>query len=357
MPRAARLDGPEVLHHVMARGIERRRIFRSDRDRLDLVTRLATGCQQGGASVFAWAFLPNHVHVLLHSGHAGLSLLMQRVLGGYAREFNRRHHRHGHLFQNRFKSVVVEEDPYLLELVRYIHLNPVRAGLLTDVAALDRYPWTGHARLMGWVDDGWQAVDPVLSLFGRRIGAARAAYRSFVEAGVAQGRRLELGGGGLRRSRGGWEAVGARARGRERWAFDERVLGSSEFVTRLQSEQLAEAEGAPRIARPAATLASLMRGVAHRLRLSVSELCSGAKRREVVEGRALLSFIAVREAGLRTAAAATALNVTARAVARVLSRGARLARERDIGLATLHIDAGDTPPPQCAARMRRPAPA
>ena len=112
---------------------------------------------------------------------------MQRVLGGYAREFNRRHHRHGHLFQNRFKSVVVEADAYLLELVRYIHLNPVRAGLLADVAALDRYPWTGHARLMGVVDDGWQAVDSVLSLFGPRIGEARRAYRSFVEAGVAQG--------------------------------------------------------------------------------------------------------------------------------------------------------------------------
>jgi hypothetical protein len=275
------------------------------------------------------------------------------VLGGYAREFNRRHHRHGHLFQNRFKSVVVEEEAYLLELVRYIHLNPVRAGLLADVAALDRYPWTGHARLMGVVDDGWRAVDSVLSLFGPRIGEARRAYRSFVEAGVAQGRRLELGGGGLRRSRGGWAAVGALARGRERWAFDERVLGSSEFVARLQSEERATAERTSGVEWPAATLAPLVRAVALRLRLSVGELCSGAKRRAVVDGRAVLSFVAVKEAGLRTVAVATALNVTARAVARVLPLGARLARERDIGLAQLQIDTGETPASRCAARLPR----
>lgn len=117
--------------------------------------------------------LPNHFHVLLRSGLAGLSLLMQRALGGYARKFNRFHHRHGHLFQNRFKSVVVEENAYLLELVRYIHLNPVRAGLLADVAALDGYPWMGRARLVGTITDGWPAVDSVLGLFGQRVGAAR----------------------------------------------------------------------------------------------------------------------------------------------------------------------------------------
>jgi putative transposase len=352
MPRTARLDSADALHHVMARGIERRCIFRTDRDRHDWLGRLITCTQAGGASVFAWALLPNHVHLLLRSGHDGLSCLMQRLLGGYAREFNRRHCRHGHLFQNRFKSVVVEEDAYLLELVRYIHLNPVRAGLVPDVAALDRYPWTGHARLLGSITDGWQAVGYVLSLFGRQVGAARRAYHRFVEAGVAHGHRGDLDGGGLRRSCAGWEAVSTLSRGRERWAFDERILGSSAFVTQVQSRQPPRTEVVVRAERPAATLACLLQAVAQRMHVSVAELCSGAKRPAVVDGRALLSFLAVKEAGLRTAAVATALRVTPRAVARSLPVGARLAEEGDHSGTAGRADARSTASPR---RLRQPS--
>ena len=177
MPRAPRLDGPGVRHPVIARGIERRRILRTDHDRADRLARLATGCRLGGASLLAWALLPNHRHALRRSGPVRLSRLLQRVLGGDAREFNRRHRRHGHPFQNRFKSIVVEDDPYLLELVRYIHLTPRRAGLVADGAALDRYPWCGHSRLMSVMPDGGQAVDEVLQRFGGQVGTARRAPR------------------------------------------------------------------------------------------------------------------------------------------------------------------------------------
>jgi REP element-mobilizing transposase RayT len=134
----------------MVRGLERRALFRDDADRRDFVERLGAACTASGTRVFAWALLPNHAHVLLASGVGGLSALMRRVLTGYAGMFNRRHRRHGYLFQNRFKSILVEEEPYLLELVRYIHLNPLRAGILHDMSELDRYEWTGHARLIGW---------------------------------------------------------------------------------------------------------------------------------------------------------------------------------------------------------------
>jgi hypothetical protein len=116
---------------------------------------------------------------------------MRRLLTGYAGAFNRRHSRTGHLVQNRYKSVVVEEAPYLLELVRYLHLNPLRAGRVPDLPTLARYPWTGHSALLGTVARPWQATADALGRFARRAGPARTAYRAFVAAGLPQGRRPE----------------------------------------------------------------------------------------------------------------------------------------------------------------------
>ena len=155
MPRQARLDDPGTLHHVMIRGIEGKSIFRDNRDRKEFVTRLGNLSKETGTRVLAWALLRNHVHLLLFSGPSGLALFMRRLLTGYAQGFNRRHRRRGHLFQNRYKSIVCEEDPYLLELVRYIHLNPLRASLVKSLGELERYPWSGHRVLVGREKNGW----------------------------------------------------------------------------------------------------------------------------------------------------------------------------------------------------------
>jgi len=145
---------------------------------------------------------------------------MRSLLTGYAGAFNRRHKRSGYLFQNRYKSIVVEEEPYLLELVRYLHLNPLRAKLVPDLRARDRYPWTGHSALVGWVPRPWQDTRTVLTQFGPTPARARQAYRAFVAAGVPQGRRPEFQGGGLVRSLGGWDAVRQLRRGgRRTWAM------------------------------------------------------------------------------------------------------------------------------------------
>ena len=133
MPRTARLDAPGVLHHVMIRGIERRKIFRNNNDREDFIERLAVLCPATQTSCYAWAFLSNHAHFLFRTGTAPLSKLMRRLLTGYVIGFNHRHRRRGQLFQNRFKSIVCQEDAYLRELVRYIHLNPIRAGIFNTL--------------------------------------------------------------------------------------------------------------------------------------------------------------------------------------------------------------------------------
>lgn len=202
MPRQARIDAPGAIQHVIVRGIERRKIFHDDRDRDALVERLRRTLLDSATTCYGWALMPNHAHLLLRTGRVPIATMMRRLLTGYAGTFNRRHRRHGHLFQNRYKSVLCQEEPYLLELVRYLHLNPLRAGLVKDLRALDRFPWSGHSALMGGIPRPWQAVAEVLGHFNARPAVARRAYRTFVADGVAQGRRPELTGGGLIRSAG-----------------------------------------------------------------------------------------------------------------------------------------------------------
>jgi putative transposase len=147
MPRQPRLDAPGTLHHVMGRGIETSKIFRTRKDREDFIDRLAELCRSGGWAAYAWALMPNHFHLLVRTGKEPLARSMRRLMTGYAINFNLRHKRRGHLFQNRYKSIVCQEDLYLLELTRYIHLNPLRAGLVPDLEGLGRYPWSGHSAL------------------------------------------------------------------------------------------------------------------------------------------------------------------------------------------------------------------
>ena len=136
MPRKARIDAAGALHHIIVRGIERRKIFWDDTDRDSFVKRLGQVLAETQTDCFAWALIPNHAHLLLRTGLTPISGVMRRLLTGYAVEFNRRHRRHGHVFQNRYKSILCQEDPYLKELVRYIHLNPLRAKLVADYNSL-----------------------------------------------------------------------------------------------------------------------------------------------------------------------------------------------------------------------------
>ena len=200
MPRQPRLDIPYVLHHVIVRGIERRDIFVDDADKERFVTRLSSLLTKGSTKCFAWSLMSNHFHLLLMPTAVSLSETMRRLLTGYAVYFNRKYKRSGHLFQNRYKSILCEEEPYFLELVRYIHLNPLRAGLVTDLDGLDRYPWSGHSVLLGNRTTEGQETDVVLARFGKSRTRSMQGYRQFIVDGIAAGRRDDLIGGGLKRS-------------------------------------------------------------------------------------------------------------------------------------------------------------
>jgi putative transposase len=230
MPRQARLDTPGLLHHVMARGIERRSIFLDKADYADFLARIEDLISRFPLHIFAWALMPNHFHLLVRSDTLGIGPFMKRLMTGYAVSFNLRHERVGHLFQNRYKSIVCEEGPYLLELVRYIHLNPLRAKLVADLSSLGKYPYTGHGVLMGNLKCHWQEKEEVLALFSKKTALAEQKYLKFVQDGVEQGERPDLQGGGLIRSQGGIRAVMENAKQGHWENYDSRILGSGEFV-------------------------------------------------------------------------------------------------------------------------------
>ena len=316
MPRGPRLDAPGVLHHVMARGIERRKIFVEEGDYQDFIDRLGEVLGEGQGVCYAWSLMPNHFHLLLRTGKGTLVRVMQRLMTGYAVNFNFRHRRAGHLFQNRYKSIVVEEEAYLLELVRYIHLNPLRARLVEGMEGLEKYPWSGHAVLLGKRKAEWQEVDDILGRFGDKVGRARAGYRRFVEEGVEWGRRPELQGGGLIRSLGGWEEAKRQQRRKERVLSDTRVLGSGDFVMRV----LREAEEAEERKNPL-DLRELLERVSKAVGISPEELKGPGKTEILSEARALVSYLAVEKYGMRGVAVARELGLGRSAVCRSVSRG------------------------------------
>jgi putative transposase len=313
MPRKARIDMPGLLQHVIVRGIEKRKIFLDDNDRRMFVDRLSALLAETGTDCFAWAMLGNHFHLLLRCNRTRLSVFMKRLLTGYAINFNHKHGRSGHLFQNRYKSIVCEEDAYLLELIRYIHLNPLRAKAVPDLESLDGYPWSGHGVLMGRRELPCQTVDEVLLLFGKRLSDSRRKYRQFVAEGVARGRRPEMVGGGLRRSR---KAGGEKE---DFEMFDDRVLGSGEFVEALQQEA-----GIREILPPKWSLAEIQELVCDQFQVAPESILRRTRVALVSEVRAVFCYVAVRVAGKPGVDVGCFLAMGSSAVSRAVLRGERV---------------------------------
>ena len=326
MPRKARIDAAGALHHVIGRGIERRKIFHDDADRAAFLGRLARILAETRTDCLAWALIPNHFHLLLRTGAVPIATVMRRLLTGYAQDYNRRHHRHGQLFQNRYKSILCQEETYLLELVRYVHLNPLRARLVQTLEELDAYPYSGHSVLMGKTQALRQDVDSVLGQFGATVRTARKGYRAFVEQGASQGRRYDLVGGGLIRSTGGWkEVLEQRARG-IRTKGDERILGDGPFVEQVMRQSEARLERHMRLRLEGYDLPRLAQEV--EARLGIDPLAHRGRYRGVVEARRVFCYWAVHELGWNGTAVAHALGLTQAAVSMAVKEGERIVRER-----------------------------
>jgi len=350
VPRLARLDALGLLQHVMARGIERREIFKDDKDRISFLKRLTVILEETQTQCYAWTLIPNHVHLLVRTGATPLSKVMRRLMTGHAVTFNKRHRRSGHLFQNRYKSVVCERDPYLLELVRYIHLNPIRAGQVKDLKELDRYRWSGHSAILGCHKNplipvklnqsnkpgkknerdrrdqsdeslAEKTVKDVLLHFGDTLRVARQRYRQFVKDGVDQGQRPELQGGGLIRSQSGNKRSLVEMKKEKHERSDRRILGSGEFVSEVLRES---GEDLHKRSLTPPSLEDIAVKVGNYFNLPLAVLGSKSRSRNISKARSVFCLLAAKKAGYTQAEIGDYLNLSRIGARNSILRGERI---------------------------------
>jgi REP element-mobilizing transposase RayT len=255
----------------MLRGNAGQDIFIASDDRRRIYDLLAEGTERFGHRVHGFCLMSNHIHLVVQLGEVALSRPMQNLAFRYAQGFNRRHGRGGHLFQSRFKAILVDADSYLLELVRYVHLNPVRAGLVRHP---EDYPWSGHRAYLGEETLPWLTTDWILGQFDRRLARARSLYRDFLRDGEGEGRRDDF----------HWGSDG-----------DPRVLADDDYLQGL----------APPAEYPAVRpdLEQLVAGVAALYGVRPAALAGPSRARHLAEARAIVAWLA-RESGVATMAEA-----------------------------------------------------
>lgn len=259
MARKPRIHFPGGVYHVMLRGNGGQRIFFTDADYVYLYRLLGEGVGRYGYRIHGFCCMSNHIHLALQVGEIPLSRGMQNLAFRYTRWINGRQKKIGHLFQGRYKAILVDRDAYLVELVRYIHLNPVRAGLVKDPAA---YRWSSHRAYLEREAHSWMTVDWVLGQFGRRVGEARRGYLRFVQEGLGEGHRDEF----------------------HRGVEDPRVLGDDDFIDRIDSKNRLSRAAVP-------SIETVIRAVGREYGVGEAELKRETQGRRVSEARAVLGWL------------------------------------------------------------------
>jgi putative transposase len=264
--------------------------------------------------------METHIHLLARSGRPGISGLMRKLLTWYAQYYNRRHRRTGHLFENRYKSILCDEETYLLALVRYIHLNPVRAKIVKTMKELDGYPWSGHRMIIARDEYPWMDRAHVLVQFAGTKRKAIREYRRFVQEGLGEGRNPLLTGGGLIRSQGGWSQVLALRRKEEKELSDERILGGGDFVDRVLQDAEERQLRQMKLRRRGRGIEDIIQEECRKRKVSEEELRKGSRRSRVSEARAAIAYRSKEELGISGAEIARYLGVNTSSINRTLAR-------------------------------------
>ncbi|MCD4813870.1 transposase [bacterium] len=312
------------MYHVIARGIERRKIFHDNKDRKLFLQRLIALLGECEVVCYAWAMLDNHIHLLGMPRNGHLSTFMHRLLTGYAVNFNVRHKRCGHLFQNRYKSILCQKETYFLELIRYIHLNPIRAGMVKDLTELSKYPWCGHSTLVGKIRRSWQETKEVYLRFSAKKSYAIKKYLEFVNAAKDNGRDDMLRGGGLRRSAGGWDVVRGMMKNKEMWQSDERILGDGEYVGGILKKANKSVEGKIKVNW---TVKDLFSYIHKKSGIKGNELLERKRGNRESMARAVFACMAKDKAGMKTSEISGYLGVSESAICKMIQRGRRYSRK------------------------------
>lgn len=318
MPRQPRIDLPGYVYHVIIRGIEKRAIFHDSQDYQEYLRRVGGVLNDCGGKCFAWSLLPNHAHMLIQSGKAGLAQIMRRLLTGYAVYFNKRHSRCGHLFQNRYKATLCDTDEYLHILVRYIHLNPLKAKIVSSLEELAKYRWSGDRVMMDGEHLVWHDVETVLALFGKTIKEARASYRRYMQEGLSSNENFE--GGGLLRSGGGLDGVLAKRAAGEIEQSDERILAGGDFVNAVYDQMDLTSDAGKNQNMQKKSLEDILHALAACASLEVKDIVRRSQQRKLVFARAVLAQYARDSCGYTATDIGKGINVSLSGVSRLLSK-------------------------------------
>jgi putative transposase len=261
MARKPRIHFPGALYHVISRGNQGQKIFLDEKDLKTYLSYLSEYKIRYPFRLYAYVLMTNHFHLLLEVGETSLSKIMQSLLFRYTRYFNRRYGKLGHLFQGRYRAILCDKDTYLLELVRYIHLNPVRARV---VSKPEEYRWSGHLRYLGRGRDDLLDQDRVLEQFSRGLSVSRRKYRAFVLEGVQGGHQ-------------------------ERYyeVKDQRYLGEESFIERVEKEAKVSEERVYDL--PVDLIA---REVSKAIGIPLERLYSLSRDRKGVYGRSVVAYLA-----------------------------------------------------------------
>jgi REP element-mobilizing transposase RayT len=313
MPPKARIDSPSALHHIIVRGIARRKVFDDNADRDFFIERLAMVLLDTGTQCFAWALIPNHFHLPLKTGATPIATVMKRLLIGYAMHYNRRHNRHGHLFQ----------------------INLLRAKLVSDLKGLDKNPYGGHSVLMGRVSAEWQDPENILGMFGGKVSIARRRYREFVQKGIAAGKRRDLTGGGLIRSVGGWSAGKSLRKAGAFQKGDERILGDGEFVENVLSQAKEAFETKYRLKAKGINVDSIASRVGKIMSIDPAQIWAPGKQPKVVRARSLLCYWATSELGISQVWLSKKLGLSQAAVSLSVARGRQIVSQETCEIGNL----------------------
>lgn len=307
MPRKPRLEIEGATYHIINRGLERKAIFLDADDRIDFLTRLGAALKETNTQVLAFALVPNHFHLLLKRNQTNLSALMRQLCAGYAGYFNKKYKRSGYLFQNRYKSILCQQGPYFLQLVRYINLNPLRAGLIQSFDELATYSFASHSFIMGKSRSVWFNPDSVLAYFAETETRAKRIYQQFMLDGL--GETTDYSGGGLKRS----ISIGAPAE-TEMQAFDDRILGDSDFV----QEMLARSDTKVKLNED--IVPEIISTICAKFPVTEAEIKGKSRTPMVVKARDALASRLAKQAGFGPTEIAKTLGCTRSAASKMLRR-------------------------------------
>ena len=308
------------MHHVLARGVEKRPIFDDDHDMSVFTERLAACVEETDTSVLAWVLMTNHLHLLTRTETVPLSTFMQKLLTGHALYYNKRHERVGHLFQNRFKSIIVQAEEYLMDLVRYIHRNPLRAGLVKFPEYLESYRWSGHRGILHRSTFRWMKRKEVLDHFPGDEHQRVSAYTGFLENDHSENSRSCLSSGCFAVSSKGLIPVG-QSGADAGYGEGFRLLGTREFGLSVLKRLKEMDDRTFRTRSPSHdVIISLVRLVEDHWKLTEGSLRSGGRRESAVHAREALSFLLIDSLGLTLSDSASIVGVSRQGVCGAIER-------------------------------------